>query len=120
MLTYTPFDNPAPGNGSVPHRRVNPLEGAVGPVNIGHAERYGSMLGGAVLVAAGLSRRSLPGLLLAALGGVFVMRGVGGHCALYHSIGVSTAGPRRSGVPGHTGRRIEKTIFIDSPLRAFG
>lgn len=90
MLTYTPFE---PRTCSRDAFRGNPLEGIIGPVNVGEAERYGSILGGAALVAAGLSRRNLPGLLLAALGGAFIVRGIGGHCRLYDSIGVSTAVP---------------------------
>ena len=115
MLTYVPFDPPKPGDSSACGLRGNPLEGAIGPVNVGEGERYGSLLGGAVLVAAGLSRRSLPGLLLAALGGAFIVRGMAGHCRLYDSIGVSTAAQRRSGVPDQTGHKIEKTIFIARP-----
>jgi len=91
LATYTPFDSPAPREGSACGLSRNPLEGAFGPVNVGDFERYGSLLGGAALVAAGLSRRSLPGLLLAGLGGLFMMRGAGGHCRLYDSMGVSTA-----------------------------
>jgi uncharacterized membrane protein len=115
MLTYTPFDYPRDGDGSLPGLRGNPLEGAIGPVNVGLGERYGSFLGGAALVAAGLSRRSLPGLVLAALGGALLLRGMAGHCRLYESIGVSTAVQPRAGVPGQTGRKIEKTVFIARP-----
>ena len=115
MLTYTPFGNRGPANASACGLRGNPLEGAIGPVNVGHIERYGSIVGGAALVAAGLSRRSLPGLLLAGLGGLFVMRGVAGHCRLYDSIGVTTAAAQRSGVRDQTGQRIEKTIFVARP-----
>jgi uncharacterized membrane protein len=93
----------------------NRFEGALGPVNVGELERYGSIVGGAALAAIGLSRRNLPGLLLAALGGVFVARGVAGHCRVYESIGVSTASSCRPGVPDHTGLRFEKTIFIARP-----
>lgn len=92
MLTYTPFE---PRDHSMPALLGNPLEGAIGPVNVGELERYGSVLGGAALVAAGLSRRSLPGLLLAGLGGLFIVRGTAGYCKLYESIGVSTALPER-------------------------
>ena len=115
MLTYTPFDTRTPGDGSSRGLRGNSLEGAIGPVNVGKEERYTSIVGGAALLAAGLSRRGLPGLLLAALGGAFLVRGVGGHCRLYDSMGVSTALPLRPGVPDQTGHKIEKTIFIARP-----
>jgi uncharacterized membrane protein len=113
MLTYTPFE--PKNSGSPCSLRGNPLEGAIGPVNVGEAERYGSILGGAALVAAGLSRRSLPGLLLAAAGGAFIMRGVAGHCRLYDSMGVSTAASDRPGVPDRTGHKVETTILIARP-----
>lgn len=115
MLTYTPFD---PSNsGGTQGLRGNPLEGALGPVNVGEFERYGSIIGGAALFAAGLSRRSFPGFLLAAVGGLFIMRGAAGHCGLYNSLGVSTASLRRSGsgVPDQTGTKIEKSILIARP-----
>jgi len=110
MLTYTPFESNKPAG-----IRGNPLEGAIGPVNVGETERYGSIIGGAAVAALGLSRRSLPGLLLAAVGGLFILRGVGGHCRLYDSIGVSTAASNRSGVPHGTGHKVEKTILIARP-----
>jgi uncharacterized membrane protein len=89
MLTYTPFEPSTLASACA--LRGNPLEGLTGPVNLGEAERYGSILGGGALIVAGISRRGLPGLLLAAVGGLFIMRGVAGHCRLYDSIGVSTA-----------------------------
>jgi len=113
MLTYIPFE--PKNSASATGLRGNPLEGAIGPVNVGEVERYGSIIGGAALIATGLSRRSIPGLLLAALGGLFIVRGVGGHCRLYGSIGVSTSAPSRPGVPGRTGHKIEQTLLIARP-----
>jgi uncharacterized membrane protein len=83
-------------------------------VNLGETERYASIIGGVALVATGLSRRSLPGLILAAAGGMFLVRGVSGHCHLYESLGLSTT-PSRSGVPDRTGIKIDKGIFIARP-----
>jgi uncharacterized membrane protein len=111
MITYTPFDSNSCPSGLAGNR----LEGAFGPVNVSETERYGSIIAGAALAAAGLSRRSLPGLLVAAVGGLFIMRGFGGHCRLYDSIGVSTAKGRTSGVPDRTGHKVEKTILIARP-----
>jgi uncharacterized membrane protein len=113
MLTYTPFEPKDPN--SAPALRGNPLEGSIGPVNVGEAERYASIIGGAALVVTGLSRRSFPGLVLAAAGGLFIMRGVAGHCRLYDSIGVSTAASQRPGVPDRTGHKIDTTILIARP-----
>lgn len=118
MMTYTPFDANSnhSANGSACGLRGNRLEGAFGPVNVGEIERYGSITGGAALVVAGFSRRSLPGLLLAGMGGLLIMRGIGGHCRLYDSIGVSTSDvPQRSGVQDQTGHKIEKIVTIARP-----
>ncbi len=111
MMTYAPFET----NNSHPEPRGNPLEGSIGPVNVGQVERYGSIIGGAALAAFGLSRRNLPGLLLTALGGAFIARGVTGHCALYESVGLTTSNPRRPGVPDRTGIRLDRSIFIARP-----
>ena len=54
-------------------------------------------------------------LLLAAAGGLFILRGAGGHCRLYDSIGVSTAASQRPGVPDRTGHKIETTILVARP-----
>jgi len=116
MVTYTPFDAPVSGESTLCGVRGNPLEGATGPVNVGDIERYGSIVGGAALVVTGISRRSLPGLLVAGLGGLFILRGVAGHCRFYDSIGVSTAHtPQRAGVRDQTGHKVEKTISIARP-----
>src|SRR5690606_33237943 len=41
----------------------------------------------------GLSRRSLGGLLVAAVGGALIHRGATGRCRLYEAMGVDTAHP---------------------------
>jgi len=115
MLTYSPFEISSDREASSRGLRGNPLEGAIGPVNVGETERYGSIIGGAALAAAGLSRRSLPGLLMAGLGGLMILRGITGHCRLYKSIGTSTAASRRSGVPDQTGYKLEKSVTIARP-----
>ncbi|HEX8387346.1 MAG TPA: SRPBCC family protein [Rubricoccaceae bacterium] len=60
-------------------------------VNVGGAERVVSAVAGGLLAAYGLSRRSLPGLVVAGLGGALASRGVRGHCPAYGALGVSTA-----------------------------
>jgi uncharacterized membrane protein len=60
-------------------------------VNVGKGERWGSIIGGAALVACGLKRRSLGGTALALLGGGLLYRGTTGHCRLYQALGMSTA-----------------------------
>ena len=75
-------------------------------VNVGDAERWASVVGGGLLAAYGLSRPSLGGLALAALGGCMVYRGATGHCHLYGALNVNTAGRgRATGVPAGAGRR---------------
>ena len=61
-------------------------------VNVGDAERTISAVAGGALAVAGLRMRSFPGLLVAALGGGLVYRGLTGHCHAYQSLGVNTSG----------------------------
>jgi uncharacterized membrane protein len=59
--------------------------------NLSERERMISSAAGGALTAWGLSRRSLPGLLIAALGGGLMYRGISGRCDLYRQLGISTA-----------------------------
>jgi uncharacterized membrane protein len=86
-------------------------------INVGEAERILSTIGGGALAVYGLTRGTLAGLGLAALGGCLTYRGLSGHCDMYHALGVSTAdkeGPYTSVPAGH-GVRVEKTITINRP-----
>ena len=60
--------------------------------NVGDTERVLSAVGGGVLAAAGLRRRGLGGLALAAIGAALVHRGATGRCMVYERLGISTAG----------------------------
>jgi uncharacterized membrane protein len=60
-------------------------------VNVAKSERIISAVAGGALAVAGLRMKSLPGLLMAALGGGLVYRGVSGHCHAYEALGVNTA-----------------------------
>ena len=60
-------------------------------VNIGDTERWWSAVGGGALAAFGLTRCSLRGLALAALGAALAYRGVTGHCSCYEALGINTA-----------------------------
>lgn len=62
-----------------------------GPVNLDRTQRMASMAGGAALAAAGLSRGSLGGVLLALGGAVLVHRGATGHCMVFDALGINTA-----------------------------
>ncbi len=57
-------------------------------INVGSSERAITATMGGLLAVAGLSRRSLPGLMMAALGGGLVYRGIRGHCSLYAALGI--------------------------------
>jgi uncharacterized membrane protein len=60
-------------------------------VNVGASERAVSVAVGAILTLAGLSRRNLPGLLVAGIGGAMTHRGLTGKCHMYDALGVDTA-----------------------------
>jgi uncharacterized membrane protein len=62
-------------------------------VNVNRTERTISTVTGGALALAGLRMRSLPGLLMAALGGGLVYRGVSGHCPAYSALGIDTSVP---------------------------
>jgi uncharacterized membrane protein len=60
-------------------------------INVSDMERWGSTIGGMMLALFGLSRRSLAGAGLAALGVGLAHRGITGHCGLYQALGINTA-----------------------------
>jgi uncharacterized membrane protein len=63
-------------------------------MNVGQNERTVSVAAGAILAAMGLARRSIPGMLIAGVGGALVYRGVTGRCPMYESMGLDTAHPK--------------------------
>jgi uncharacterized membrane protein len=84
-------------------------------INVGDKERMYSVLGGAALGLYGLSRFSLGGLVLAAVGGSLVYRGMTGLCSLYLALEVSTAEPLGSATSvraGH-GVKVEETTIVN-------
>jgi uncharacterized membrane protein len=84
-------------------------------VNVGNAERAASTIGGAALALYGLSRLSLGGLVLAALGGVLGYRGLSGHCDVYEALGVDR-GPASTGVvEGNLGVKIDRSVTVNAP-----
>lgn len=94
---------------SLPAQRPGP------GVNVGDMERLLSFVAGSALGLYGLSRFSLKGLALAAMGGALVYRGTSGHCYLYQALDASTAtrrGPATSVAAGH-GVKIEESILIN-------
>jgi uncharacterized membrane protein len=63
----------------------------IGDRNVGDAERWISGLVGGALTLAGLRRRSIPGTVLALLGGALAYRGITGRCSVYQALGFNTA-----------------------------
>lgn len=91
--------------------------------NVAEPERWISVIAGGALAAYGLKMRSIPGIVVAALGGALVHRGATGHCMVYESMGVSTAEEQGSqvSVPYGRGVRVEKAVTINaSPEVLYG
>ncbi len=76
--------------------------------NVATAERAISIVGGAGLLAWGLTRRLEVAVPLALAGGVLLLRGLSGHCPLYHAFGFSTVCCERGGSNGEPPRRPRK------------
>lgn len=84
--------------------------------NISDVERWVSVIFGSAVAAYGLKMRTLPGLVVGAVGGVLIYRGTSGHCPVYEAMGVSTApefGDQVS-VPYGRGVRVEKSVTINA------
>jgi len=64
-----------------------------GRTNVGGSERIASVAAGSLAMVLGLSRGSVPGLLVAAVGGALVYRGATGHCPMYGALDISTNEP---------------------------
>src|SRR4051812_29675484 len=72
-------------------QQSQPFGGGGVDVNVGEAERAVSVASGAILALLGLSRRSIPGLLIGGVGAAMLHRGITGHCNMYNSLGINTA-----------------------------
>jgi uncharacterized membrane protein len=98
------------------------LKGKEMDTNVSQPERWLSIIGGGSLIAYGLSRKSIEGFALAALGGGLMWRGYSGHCDIYQSLGINTTergyakgtGSRR-GVPYELGIRIDHDVYVNRP-----
>ena len=86
--------------------------------NISNPERWLSVVAGTALAAYGLTRRSIPGLILAGVGGALAWRGATGHCMVYDALGFSTADQanddRQVSVPYGRGFRVEKSVTVNA------
>jgi uncharacterized membrane protein len=112
MATTTAFGQ-GEGGGQMPAERQTNLS----DVNVGEMERWISMVAGGILAGYGLSRRSLAGLGLAAIGGSLLYRGGTGHCSLYSALGINTACSHGSqaSIPAGHGVKVEESITVDRP-----
>ena len=96
----------------------NIADRATGHTNVSNPERWFSVVAGAALAAYGLTRRSIGGTLLAAIGGALTWRGATGHCPMYGALGISTAdedSDRQVSVAYGHGIRVEKSVTINAP-----
>lgn len=88
-------------------------------VNITQTERIASAIGGGILAAAGLKRRSPFGVALALVGGDLLRRSITGHCYAYEALGINTASKGQdsdsTSVAHRTGTRVDKSITIARP-----
>lgn len=92
--------------------------------NVGEPERWLSVIAGSAIAAYGLKMRSVPGLVLAGVGGALVWRGATGHCHVYEAMGISSAPEQDDGrqvsVPYGKGVRVEESVTIDvAPERVY-
>ena len=88
-------------------------------VNVGETERIVSAIAGGAFVVLGLSRLSLGGLVLAAIGGALGYRAITGHSLLYERLGIDAASARRN--VGNLGVKVEESIVVDAPAeRVYG
>lgn len=84
--------------------------------NMNESERMASAIGGGVLVAYGLQKKSWRGAALAALGGTLAYRAATGHCPVYQALGITTnrrGKGRSASVPYELGVRVDTSITIN-------
>src|SRR5438128_8537793 len=87
-------------------------------VNVGETERIVSAVAGGALAVWGLSRMSLGGVLVAAVGAALGYRAVTGHCDVYEKLGIDTGGAGRT--VGNLGVKIDESIVVNaSPPRVY-
>jgi uncharacterized membrane protein len=87
--------------------------------NISDMEKWLSIAAGTGLALYGVSRRRTTGWFLAAIGGMLLQRGASGHCQVYESLGVNTAGTgddTRRALGGPAGAHVEESVFIRRPV----
>ena len=92
--------------------------GRTSNADVGTLERAASALGGGLITAGGLSRRSPVGAALALAGGWLLYRGATGRDPVYRALGVNTAqtgaGPRAV-IQHKEGIKVARSVTIDRP-----
>ncbi|MDQ4146835.1 MAG: DUF2892 domain-containing protein [Pseudomonadota bacterium] len=83
-------------------------------INVGRGERLVSAIGGGLLALRGLTKGSLGGLVLTAVGSGLVYRGISGHCALYERLGMDTSTAGETPAPD----KVTVTLTIARPREA--
>lgn len=87
------------------------------PQNISTIEQLISVGAGAALLAGGLARGRITGLLMGLAGGALIHRGVTGHCYGYDILGIDTAGhSEATAVPAQQGFKFDRTISVNRPV----
>lgn len=82
-------------------------------INVGEDERTVSVAAGSILAILGLARRTLPGLLVAGVGGALVYRGVTGRCHAYSALGINTAAAPEPAEIAERGIHVEQAFLIN-------
>ena len=99
------------------------IRSRVGDINLNEPERWLSVVAGSGIAAYGLTRRSLPGLIVASIGSVLVWRGATGHCPIYGALGIDTSRDEddsQVSIPYGRGIRVEKSVTINAtPAQLF-
>lgn len=96
--------------------RVEQGQEGASQVNVGMAERLITGAAGAALVLVGL-KRTVPGLLVGAIGGALAYRAFSGYCPGYQAIGVNTASrnPPEPEEYFERGIHVEQSYTINKP-----
>jgi len=82
-------------------------------INVGETERVVSAVAGGALLVWGLSRLSLGGVVLAAVGAALGYRGVTGYCHMYDQLDIDTGGAHRN--VGNLGVKVDESIVVNAP-----
>jgi uncharacterized membrane protein len=107
------------GQGQAARQRSGQQGGQAQPQqNVGNNERMVSVAAGSIITLLGLSRRSLPGVMLATVGAGLMYRGATGHCPAYDYLGMNTAEEEQGEDQEQLAKRgihVENAFLINRP-----